>query len=377
MKKKYNLNIVADENMVGVPELFSHFGEIRFLSGRDITADDVEFADVLLVRSVTRVNKDLLDGSSVRFVGSATIGVDHIDQIYLRQEGIRFAYAPGCNAAAVVQYVFSVLCKLCPDWELKTVGIVGCGNVGNLLRKKLLALNVGCRVYDPFLSSIEGSELDNLNYVAQSDIVSVHTPLTLDGRYPTAKMIDQKVINEMKDGALLINAGRGEVIDSEALLDRLKFGKSLKVALDVWESEPNINIELMEKIDLATPHIAGYSVDGKRSGTAMIYSAFLKWMEASAFRTTQIGIEPKLIDLDESSTLAECILKSYDITIDDKSMRSLINSVSSSTGIAEAFDHLRKVYPERRDFTGSAIANGGLNMSQEVKSRIASLGFLV
>ena len=377
MKKKYSLNIVADENMVGVPELFSHFGEIRFLSGRDITADDVEFADVLLVRSVTRVNKDLLDGSSVRFVGSATIGVDHIDQIYLRQEGIRFAYAPGCNAAAVVQYVFSVLCKLCPDWELKTVGIVGCGNVGNLLRKKLLALNVGCRVYDPFLSSIEGSELDNLNYVAQSDIVSVHTPLTLDGRYPTAKMIDQKVINEMKDGALLINAGRGEVIDSEALLDRLKFGKSLKVALDVWESEPNINIELMEKIDLATPHIAGYSVDGKRSGTAMIYSAFLKWMEASAFGTTQIGIEPRLIDLGESSTLAECILKSYDITIDDKSMRSLINSVSSSTSIAEAFDHLRKVYPERRDFTGSAIANGGLEMSQEVKSRIASLGFLV
>ena len=377
MKKKYNLNIVADENMIGVPELFSYFGKIRLLSGRDITADDVEFADVLLVRSVTRVDKDLLEGSSVRFVGSATIGVDHIDQIYLRQEGIRFAYAPGCNAAAVVQYVFSALCKLCPDWELKTVGIVGCGNVGNLLRNKLLALNVSCRVYDPFLSSIEGSELDNLNHVAQSDIVTVHTPLTLDGPYPTVKMIDQKIINEIKEGALLINAGRGEVVDSKALLDRLKFGKSLKVALDVWESEPNINIELMEKIDLATPHIAGYSVDGKRSGTAMIYSEFLAWMDVSAIGTKQISIEPRLIDLGESSTLAECIFKSYDITIDDKSMRSLINSVSSSTGIAEAFDHLRKVYPERRDFTGSAIANGGLNMSQEVKSRIASLGFLV
>ena len=377
MKKKYNLNIVADENMIGVPELFSYFGKIRLLSGRDITADDVEFADVLLVRSVTRVDKDLLEGSSVRFVGSATIGVDHIDQIYLRQEGIRFAYAPGCNAAAVVQYVFSALCKLCPDWELKTVGIVGCGNVGNLLRNKLLALNVSCRVYDPFLSSIEGSELDNLNHVAQSDIVTVHTPLTLDGPYPTVKMIDQKIINEIKEGALLINAGRGEVVDSKALLDRLKFGKSLKVALDVWESEPNINIELMEKIDLATPHIAGYSLDGKRSGTAMIYSNFLAWMDVSAIGTKQIGIEPRLIDLGDNTTLAECILKSYDITIDDKSMRSLINSVSSSTGIAEAFDHLRKVYPERRDFTGSAIANGGLNMSQEVKSRIASLGFLV
>ena len=377
MKKKYNLNIVADENMVGVPELFSHFGKIRFLSGRDITANDVEFADVLLVRSVTRVDKDLLEGSSVRFVGSATIGVDHIDQIYLRQEGIRFAYAPGCNAAAVVQYVFSALCKLCPDWELKTVGIVGCGNVGNLLRNKLLALDVSCRVYDPFLPSEEGDELDNLNHVAQCDIVTVHTPLTLDGPHPTAKMIDQKVINEMKEGALLINAGRGEVIDSEALLERLKFGKSLKVALDVWESEPNINIELMEKIDLATPHIAGYSVDGKRSGTAMIYSNFLAWMDVSAIGTKQIGIEPRLIDLGESSTLAECILKSYDITIDDKSMRSLINSVSSSTSNAEAFDHLRKVYPERRDFTGTAVAKGDHNLSQEVKSRLASLGFSV
>ena len=377
MKKKYNLNIVADENMVGVPELFSHFGKIRFLSGRDITANDIEFADVLLVRSVTRVDKDLLEGSSVRFVGSATIGVDHIDQIYLRQEGIRFAYAPGCNAAAVVQYVFSALCKLCPDWELKTVGIVGCGNVGNLLRNKLLALDVSCRVYDPFLPSEEGDELDNLNQVAQCDIVTVHTPLTLDGPHPTAKMIDQKVINEMKEGALLINAGRGEVIDSEALLERLKFGKSLKVALDVWESEPNINVELMEKIDLATPHIAGYSVDGKRSGTAMIYSEFLTWMEVSASRKTQIDIEPKLIDLGESSTLAECILKSYDITIDDRSMRSLIKSVSSSTGNAEAFDQLRKVYPERRDFTGTAVTKGGLNMNQEVKNKIASLGFLV
>ena len=257
------------------------------------------------------------------------------------------------------------------------MGIVGCGNVGNLLRNKLLALDVSCRVYDPFLPSEEGDELDNLSHVAQCDIVTIHTPLTLDGPHPTAKMIDQKVINEMKEGALLINAGRGEVIDSEALLERLKFGKSLKVALDVWESEPNINIELMEKIDLATPHIAGYSVDGKRSGTAMIYSEFLTWMEVSASRKTQIDIEPKLIDLGESSTLAECILRSYDITIDDRSMRSLIKSVNSSTSNAEAFDHLRKVYPERRDFTGTAVTKGGLNMNQEVKNKIASLGFLV
>ena len=375
--KKYNLHIVADENMVGVSELFSHFGEIHFFSGRDITAEDVKFADVLLVRSVTRVNQDLLEGSSVRFVGSATIGLDHIDQIYLTQEGIRFAHAPGCNAAAVVQYVFSALCQLCPDWELKTVGIVGCGNVGNLLRKKLLSLNVNCRVYDPFLSSIEGSELSNLNYVAKSDIVTIHTPLTFDGPHPTAKMIDQKIINEMKESAVLINAGRGEVIDSEALLKRLKFGKPLKVALDVWESEPNINIELLERVDLATPHIAGYSVDGKRSGTAMIYMEFLTWMEVSTTGKTQIGIEPRLIDLGESSTLAECILKSYDIASDDKAMRSLINNVSSSTRIAEAFDHLRKIYPERRDFTGTAVASSGVNISQEVKSRIAFLGFSV
>ena len=145
----------------------------------------------------------------------------------------------------------------------------------------------------------------------------------------------------------------------------------------MWESEPNINIELMEKIDLATPHVAGYSVDGKRSGTAMIYSEFLAWMDVSTIGTKQINIEPKLIDLGESSSLAECILKSYDITIDDKSMRSMINSSSSATSIAEAFDQLRKIYPERRDFNGTAVTKGGLNMNQEVKNKIASLGFLV
>ena len=375
--KKYNLKIVADENMIAVSELFSHFGEIDFICGRNITSDDVKFADVLLVRSVTRVNKDLLEGSSVRFVGSATIGLDHIDQIYLEQAGIRFAYAPGCNASAVVQYVFSVLCQLCPDWESKTVGIIGCGNVGNLLRKKLLSLNVSCSVYDPFLASLEGSELSDLNHVVSSDIVTVHTPLTFDGPHPTAKMISQEIIDEMKEGALLINAARGEVIDSKALLQRLKFGKHLKVALDVWESEPNIDIDLMEKVDLATPHIAGYSVDGKRAGTAMIYKEFLIWMEVPITEKTQIGIKPKLIDLHESSTLAECILKSYDITTDDKAMRYLMNKDKSSKSVAKVFDHLRKVYPERRDFNGTAITKDGLNMSQEVKNRIASLGFSV
>jgi erythronate-4-phosphate dehydrogenase len=372
-----NLNIIADENMIGVSELFKRFGTISFLPGRDITTEDLKSADVLLVRSVTRVNKDLLEGTSVRFVGSATIGVDHVDQTYLKHAGIRFVHAPGCNAAAVVQYVLSAVCQLCPGWEASTVGIVGCGNVGNLLRKILLSLNVKCRVYDPFISSLDGGRLSTLGEVIESDIVTVHTPLTFDGPHPTQKMINHNVLKLMKDDALLINSGRGEVIDAEALLGRLQSGRPLKVALDVWQSEPNMDTQLMELINIATPHIAGYSIDGKRAGTDMIYKGFLSWMGLST-NGNNVDFELRSIYLDGVSKLDDFILKCYDIEKDDKAMRSLVKEFSiASRPVAEAFDQLRRLYPERRDFRGIKVSEDKDEMGKQLMRRILALGVSV
>lgn len=265
--------LVADQNMPLVEALFSHFFEVQLLPGREITAQSIEGAEVLLVRSVTPVNQSLLAGSSVRFVGSATAGTDHVDLDYLAKNHIQFAHAPGCNAHAVVQYVLSVLCCLKPQWQQCRVGIVGCGNVGGLLYRQLCALGVQCRVYDPFLDSADIPDLCSFEQVLDCEIISVHTPLTTSGPYPTHHMFDRQTLQQIKSTSLLINAGRGGVIDNIALLSLLKQRSGLQVALDVWESEPQIDTELLDLVAIATPHIAGYSYEGKIRGTQMLFDS--------------------------------------------------------------------------------------------------------
>lgn len=362
------MKIVADENMPLVREMFSAFGEVETFPGRELGPEQVKDADVLLVRSVTPVNTDLLAGSSVRFVGSATIGIDHVDQGYLEQSGIQFANAPGCNANAVVQYVLSVLCSLRSDWQAQTVGIVGCGNVGGRLYQTLQKLGVDCRCYDPFLFETDNIHLVSFEEVIQSDILCLHTPLTTSGPHPTYHLFNETVLSQLAPNALLINAGRGAVVDNRALLNLLP-QQSWQVALDVWESEPDIALPLLELVDIGTPHIAGYSYDGKVNGTTMVRDAFCAWLGKGT--PAQTASQEKAIDL-EASTLLEAVLATFDVAQEDKRMRDEL--LASGDNISKKFDQLRKTCPKRLEFQNYCVRG---QVNETLAKKLSCLGFQV
>lgn len=341
--------IIADHNMPLVESYFGHLGDVKLMAGREIDLQAIQDAEILLVRSVTPVNQSLLEGSSVRFVGSATAGTDHIDIDYLNKNNIQFAYAPGCNAEAVVQYALSVFSRLKPQWLNSKVGIVGCGNVGGRLYQKLVALGVNCRVYDPFLSTSQIPDLVSFNEVLDCDIITLHTPLTTEGEFPTYHLFNQQVLSALKSNILLINAGRGAVIDNKALINRLKQSDGLQVALDVWESEPQINTELLDLVSLATPHIAGYSVEGKIRGTSMLYEALCKlYLKDKLKQQINIPINDKRVSLGaKGMSLNQLLLECYNVDADDQRMRETLKQGD----IGQGFDYLRKTYPQRRELS--------------------------
>ena len=349
------MKIIADENMPLVRELFDQYGDVTCLPGRSICAEDVRDADVLLVRSITRVDRTLLAGSAVRFVGSATIGVDHIDQDYLAERGVGFSNAPGCNANAVVDYVCAALCALQVDWRAlcsgkQTVGIIGCGNVGGRLYRRLKALGITVRCYDPFLAVQQNPDLTGLGRVLECDVISMHTPHTSDGPYPTRHMLSAGQLARLKAGTVLINAGRGPAIDNSALLQRLQQGVDLRVVLDVWEAEPEVPSALLQQVALATPHIAGYSVQGKLNGAVMIRDALLRWLGEPGSTGQTDEIRRSL----GASGFSEAVLAAYDIREDDRRMRTALAEPVSPKG--EIFDQLRKTYPHRHEFSRFRVA---------------------
>lgn len=363
------LVIVADEDMPLVHNLFGPFGKVILLPGREICSDHVKDADLLLVRSVTQVNERLLKGSNVKFIGSATIGIDHVDRGYLSAHGIHFTAAPGCNANAVIEYVLSSMCRLQPDWRNKTVGIVGCGNVGGRLYHLLSSIGVSCYGYDPYLLSTDFRST-TFEKILACDIICLHTPLTTQGPYPTYHLFNHRVLNCLRPGTVLINAGRGDVIDNSALLKQLSSGADLSVALDVWSSEPDIDRQLMERVSIATPHIAGHSLEGKVRGSTMVFDAFLRWInqdhDYSAFT------KPKPADMVANvSTINDAILACYDVCEDDKRMRDLMLSSTESTGMV--FDRLRREYQLRREFGATILSRQKLE-SCEV-TNLMRLGF--
>jgi erythronate-4-phosphate dehydrogenase len=327
------VNIVADENIAFAREFFAPLGDLRLLPGRGITAADVRDADVLLVRSVTDVNAALLQGSAVKFVGSCTIGTDHVDTAWLAEHNIRFAYAPGCNANAVVEYVLSALLALEVDLSSKKIGIVGCGNVGGRLLRCLQKNGAAVCGYDPFL---QNSDLPLVRFadILQCDVICLHTPLTRTGAFPTFHLFNAEVINALKPGTLLLNAGRGAAIDNRALLQRLHEKDDLLTVLDVWENEPAIDPALLAAVTIGTPHIAGYSAEGKLRGTEMIHSALCQFLG-----TEYLGTQPVIpgIRLDGEIT-------PYAVLADDAALRTRF-----PVDGALAFDRLRKLYVARRE----------------------------
>ena len=357
------MKILFDENMPYAKEFFSGLckeGDLVSFSGRDLTEQQVVDAEVLLVRSITQVNETLLrNNPNIRFVGTATIGMDHIDQVYLARRNISFHSAPGCNAISVAEYVISSLVVLAERYQLDlsklSVGIVGGGNTGSRLSEKLTALGIEHKICDPLL---EQNEDDTRNFVSldevlNCDVVSLHVPKVIGGEYPTYHLLNEERLNNFKENQILISACRGEVIDNQALLALKKQGHGLKVVLDVWEGEPLVLTPLIEYTEIATAHIAGYSLEGKSRGTEMLYQALCK----------HLNIEPEchLVDLLPTANISAVALNKefdevmlnqlvkmvYDVRRDDAIFRQQLSS--------QGFDSLRKNYPVRREFSAVQV----------------------
>ena len=354
------MKILVDENMPYARELFSRLGNVKAVPGRPIPVNELDDADALMVRSVTKVNEALLAGKAIKFVGTATAGTDHVDDKWLKQAGIGFSAAPGCNAIAVVEYVFSSLLMLAErdGFALKdrTVGIVGVGNVGGRLQKRLEALGIRTLLCDPPRKD-NGDDgdfrsLDEL--VEQCDVLTFHTPLFKEGPYKSLHLADEALIRRLKAGTILINACRGPVVDNVALLACLNAGQQLSVVLDVWEGEPDLDVALLDKVDIGTPHIAGYTLEGKARGTTQVFEAYTAFLG----RPQHVALN-SLLPVPEFSTITlhgpldQPILKRlahlvYDVRRDDAPLRKV-------AGQAGEFDKLRKHYKERREWSSLTV----------------------
>ncbi|WP_242523769.1 4-phosphoerythronate dehydrogenase [Microbulbifer salipaludis] len=369
------MRIVADENIPGLETWFADLGTITRVPGRNMTRAQLADADILLVRSVTRVDKALLEGTPVRFVGSCTIGTDHLDTVWLEQQGIHWSAAPGCNANSVVEYVFCVLAALDVDWRDRSFGIVGCGNVGGSLQRKLRALGVACKIYDPWLAN--NPDAAELATVLQQDVICLHAPLVGDGAHPSLHLLDDQALASIKPGAVLISAGRGAVIDNAALSALLAQARPFTCVLDVWDNEPDIDLDLLSRVDLGSPHIAGYSHDGKLAGTHMVREALCRALALPAVQV-QAGstASPRVIGTRETgfAAIRALLLAMYDPRGDDQRLRAAAQAAQAGgPSMASAFDQLRKQYPKRLEFSHYRLEAPHLDASTREQLEILGL----
>ncbi len=378
------MRIVADENIPYGEEAFTTLGKVETVPGRAITPELVRDADLLIVRSITQVDATLIEGASLRFVGTCTIGEDHIDKALLAARGIGYASAPGCNANSVAEYIVSALIALADrhvlDLASLSLGIVGVGNVGSKVQQKAEALGMTCVLNDPPLASSTGDpKYRPIEAICGCDIVTLHVPLTKEGPHATHHLVDDPFLARMGPETILINSSRGPVVhggDLEAALER---GSLKGCVLDVWEDEPVIDSNLLELVDLGTPHIAGYSFDGKVNGTMQIYEAACKHLGVSpTFDVRPLLPPPKqariTVYADELNALAQTVRAVYDIRRDDADMRSrLLSATPDEQPIA--FDHLRKTYPVRREFFNTTVELAAPDARMEQK--LAGIGFTI
>jgi erythronate-4-phosphate dehydrogenase len=395
------MRIRLDENIPLGPEVFGPHGEVSTFAGRNLGREDVLDADALIVRSVTRVDAALLDGSRVRFVGTATIGTDHVDQGYLRDRGIGFASAPGCNANSVGDYVTAALLHLRRtaglSLEGKTLGIIGYGNVGRRVAAKAPALGLRVVKCDPPLaasSSNPGEFLPLEALLERSDVVTLHVPLVRQGPHPTLRMADAAFFARLTRPIVFLNTCRGEVVSEPDLLAAREAGKVERMVLDVFAGEPRIDPTLCEAADLVTPHIAGYSVEGKVGGTFQVAEAFRRHFSLpepvlppwpapadpvlpypdpggppAAGGPHAADGQPQTAGLDEAF-LHAAVRRAYDIAADDARLRAALREPEP----AKAFDRLRREYPVRHEFLAYRVA-GLPEDGASLRSRLQGLGF--
>lgn len=348
------MKVVADNKIPFLEGALEPFADIDYFPGKEITSYTIKDADALLIRTRTKCDEHLLKGSAVKFIATATIGYDHIDTGYCRKAGIHWTNAPGCNSSSVQQYIASALITLSHkkgfDLTRKSLGVVGVGNVGSKVVSLAEQLNMTVYLNDPPRERKEGScqFISLAGILRESDIITFHVPLITDGIDKTFHMVNEALLRKMNKGTIIINSSRGEVIDSDAFKNGIKSGHISGAVLDVWENEPCLDQELLEIVDIATPHIAGYSADGKANGTTMIIRALSRffdlgvndWIPAEIpdppVNTIRIDCTGKSDDM----IVQEAISTTYDITDDDRHLR---NSV-------DTFEKQRGEYPLRREY---------------------------
>ncbi|MDD5064155.1 MAG: 4-phosphoerythronate dehydrogenase [Phycisphaerae bacterium] len=379
------MKIIADANIPFVKDCFSSVGEVEVFPGREITRDVVGEAECLLVRSVTKVDSNLLAGSRVRFVGTATIGFDHIDIGNLSRNNIGFASAPGSNANSAAEYVIAGLFEIERKYKIKlegkSIGIIGVGNVGSKVAEKCASLGMKILLNDPPLQRASGDvKYRPLEELYDCDFITLHTPLTFEGADKTFHLAGEKFFKSLKAGCVFINASRGEVADGKAMKASMRSGELETVVLDVWENEPNIDTELLEMIDIGTPHIAGYSLDGKITGMIMIYKAACEYFGLKAERDIEEFLpEPDVPQLkinpgsgSDQDAIRKAIEKIYKISEDDGKLRKILN-VQAKRG--EFFDNLRKSYRVRREFQNTEIITA--ENTENLRKKLEGIGFKV
>jgi erythronate-4-phosphate dehydrogenase len=372
------MKIYYEDSMPYALEFFNELGECQVFSHKTVNADMLADADVLLVRSTTKVNANLLSkNTDLKFVATATAGTDHVDQEYLTRRGIPFVSAGGCNAVAVAEYVLSAMVVTAQkeNWQLrnKTVGIVGAGHVGTALSKLLSLLGIKYKLCDPPLADTgDLREFVSLDEIMQCDVITLHVPWIKTGKYRTQDMFDRERLSQLTEHQLLVNACRGEVLDNQAALELFEQGKKLNLVLDVWDNEPNIKLDLIPYISLATAHIAGHTIEGKARGTEMLYAALCEllgiqankklkdYLPLSTIGPLQLNAEQDLL-----RAASHLILEVYDISKDDLAFKKQAFS-------AEQFRYIRKHYPIRREFSAIAVNTGNFVDSKA----IYALGFL-
>lgn len=378
--------IVADANIVDVAQLYQQHGELRLLNGREISAQDVADADALLVRSITRVNANLLKDSSVRFVATATSGTDHLDLAYLRSRGIQVCDAAGSNANAVVEYVLSALAQLAENnaaLELNKgpVGIVGFGHVGQGLYRKLTALGIECRLCDPFVENdFPQLAFTSLEEIMGCPIVSLHTPLTREGPHPTFHMLNAAMLSRLPRNAVIINAARGELIASDVLARFLRERRDVHALLDCWEGEPQIDMSLLKLVELGTPHIAGYSQQAKRTASQRNYRDFLAFFHLQDSRAQESSGMPTLrlpmastAETDPWRLLTHILRQAFSVAEIDTRLRG-----SGEGANAALFDRIRRELGSRQEFSAYTLELGHWTAEQcspQLLAWLHALGF--
>lgn len=386
------MKILIDENMPYAQQLFSQLGEVIAKSGRNLTADDLVDIDALMIRSVTKVNADLIaKANKLKFVGTATAGQDHVDQDLLAERGITFTAAPGCNKVGVAEYVLSSLMVLGQQHDFsifdRTVGIIGAGNVGSYLAKCLDALGIRYLLNDP-LKQAQGDKrefhtLETL--LTECDVITTHTPITRNGDYPTHHLVDAAFLAAMQPNAILVNAARGPVVDNQALKVALQAatdgsGKALTAVLDVFEQEPLVDLALLPLLAFATPHIAGYGLEGKARGTTMVFNRFCQFLnnDQHAVASDLLPVAPvpqvQLSRQWDEATLFSLIQLVYDVRKDDGVFRrEMLAAGDDNSKMAIAFDLMRKNYWDRREYSAITVAA----RAEFAVESLAKLGFTV